>query len=60
MRAEAYYQAKVTDIQPGNSINTPFGPALVVECGQNGMIKNQPQQGTERWITTDNVRAEFY
>lgn len=59
-RAEAYYQAKVTDIQPGNSINTSFGPALVVERGQNGMIKIQPQQGTERWITTDNVRAEFY
>ncbi len=49
------YKAKVTDIVPGKSIDTTYGRALVIEKGQNGLIKVQPANGGERWISTSNV-----
>lgn len=49
------YLSKVTDVVPGNTIKTSYGNALVLEKGQNNLIKVQLTRGGERWISTDNI-----
>ncbi|MFC5920988.1 hypothetical protein ACFPVS_09695 [Neisseria weixii] len=49
------YLSKVTDVVPRNTIKTSYGNALVLEKGQNNLIKVQLTRGGERWISTDNI-----
>ena len=56
---EQTYQSKVKDVQPGKTISTSYGSALVLEKDQNGLIKIQPDRGGERWITSDSIRVTY-
>lgn len=56
---EQTYRSKVTDVQPGKKITTSYGPALVLEKGENGLIKIQPSRGNERWITSDSIQVTY-
>ncbi|EPI1756471.1 hypothetical protein GVE98_001416, partial [Neisseria gonorrhoeae] len=56
---ESSYRSKVTDVQPGKKISTSYGSALVLEKGENGLIKIQPNRGSERWITSDSIQVTY-
>lgn len=56
---EQTYRSKVTDVQPGKKITTSYGSALVLEKGENGLIKIQPSRGNERWITSDSIQVTY-
>lgn len=56
---EQTYRSKVTDVKPGKNISTSYGSALVLEKGENGLIKIQPSRGNERWITSDSILVTY-
>jgi hypothetical protein len=48
---------RLTRIAVGENVKTKFGPGIVIETKDGGLIYFQPNQGNPRWITSDDLLA---
>ena len=55
--ADNRYQA-LKAIEPGNSVATDYGPAMILEHKDNGLVQIQLLNGATRWIRIDEIDLE--